>query len=611
MPGIGEEWMPTTNDAVAQGITWDLSDLYGAYDDPQIAADVERLRSEAAAFADTYRGTVDVEGGPAAALLLAAVTALEELHERSGRLQAYAGLLYSADTGRDEHRDLEQRTEQQLTEIQNLVLFFDLEWSRVDEATAQALLDDPQLATHRHYLEQVRKYRPHLLSEPEEQIVNEKDLTGPLAWARLHTEITSSLTFSVERDGTQRDHTLDEVLALFHHPDRNLRRRAHDALYAVLEGQGAVLTYVYDTLIQDHLNMDRLRDYPDAMAQRHLSNEVDPAAVAAMMEVTEANYGLAQAYFELKRRLLQLPELRLYDQYAPVGNVDREYPFSDAREMVLESYEAFDPQFRDIALRFFDGRWIDADPRPGKRGGAFCWSPSPQTHPYVLCNYTGTFRDVMTVAHELGHGVHGWLAREQTLLNYHPTLPLAETASVFGEIAVFDRLVASEQDPATALALTCAKVEDIFATVFRQNVLTRFEQTAYAARGDGRLTSDRLSDLWIEANGKYYGDAVQLTEGYRWGWSYIPHFIHTRFYCYAYTFAELLVLALYSLYREQGRAFVPRFLDLLRSGGCDSPAALLAPLGVDYRDPAFWEHGFAELRRLITRAEELAATAGV
>ncbi len=611
MPVTGEERMPTTNDAVAQGITWDLSDLYGAYDDPRIAADVERLRVEASAFADTYRGTVDVDGGPAAELLLAAVTALEELHERSGRLQAYAGLLYSADTGRDEHRDLEQRTEQQLTEIQNLVLFFELEWSRVDDVTAQALLDDPQLATHRHYLEQVRKYRPHLLSEPEERIVNEKDLTGPSAWARLHTEITSSLTFSVERDGTPRDHTLDEVLALFHHPDRDLRRRGHDALYAVLQEQGAVLTYVYDTLIQDHLNMDRLRDYPDAMAQRHLSNEVDPAAVAAMMEVTEANYGLAQAYFELKRRLLQLPELRLYDQYAPVGNVDREYPFGDAREMVLESYGAFDPQFRDIALRFFDGRWIDADPRPGKRGGAFCWSPSPQMHPYVLCNYTGTFRDVMTVAHELGHGVHGWLAREQTLLNYHPTLPLAETASVFGEIAVFDRLVASEQDPATALALTCAKVEDIFATVFRQNVLTRFEQTAYEARGDGRLTSDRLSDLWIEANGKYYGDAVQMTEGYRWGWSYIPHFIHTRFYCYAYTFAELLVLALYSLYREQGRAFVPRFLDLLRSGGRDTPAALLAPLGVDYRDPAFWERGFAELRRLITRAEELAETAGV
>ena len=611
MPFTGEEWMPTTNDAVAQGITWDLSDLYGAYDDPRIAADVERLRSEAAAFADTYRGTVDVDGGPSAELLLAAVTALEELHEQSGRLQAYAGLLYSADTGRDEHRDLEQRTEQQLTEIQNLVLFFDLEWSRVDDATAEALLDDPQLATHRHYLEQVRKYQPHLLSEPEEQIVNEKDLTGPLAWARLHTEITSSLTFSVERDGTPRDHTLDEVLALFHHPDRDLRRRGHDALYAVLQERGAVLTYVYDTLIQDHLNMDRLRDYPDAMAQRHLANEVDPAAVAAMMEVTEANYGLAQAYFKLKRRLLKLPELRLYDQYAPVGDVDRQYPFSDAREMVLESYGAFDPQFRDIALRFFDGRWIDAEPRPGKRGGAFCWSPSPQTHPYVLCNYTDTFRDVMTVAHELGHGVHGWLAREQTLLNYHPTLPLAETASVFGEIAVFDRLVLSEQDPATALALTCAKVEDIFATVFRQNVLTRFEQTAYAARGDGRLTSDRLSDLWIEANGKYYGDAVQMTEGYRWGWSYIPHFIHTRFYCYAYTFAELLVLALYSLYREQGRAFVPRFLDLLRSGGRDTPAALLAPLGVDYRDPAFWERGFAELRRLITRAEELAETAGV
>lgn len=601
--------MSTTNKTAGHGVSWDLSDLYHAYDDPNIAADVEQLKRDAESFAETYRATVDVQGGPSAEHLSSALKALEQLHEQSSRLQAYAGLLYSADTAKAEHRDLEQRTEQQFAEIQNLILFFDLEWSVLDDVVAQALLQDPRLATYGHYLQQLRKYRPHVLSEPEEKVVNEKDLSGSLAWARLHTEITSSLTFSVKRDGMYRNHTLDEVLALFHHPHQDLRRDAHDSLYSVLREQGAVLTYLYDTLIQDHLNMDRLRSYPDSMAQRHLSNEVDPAAVSAMMEVTEANYGLAQEYFMLKSRLLKLPSLQIYDQYAPVGNVERQYPFEEAREMVLDAYEAFDPQFRSIALRFFDEQWIDAEPRQGKRGGAFCWSPSPQTHPYVLCNYAGTFRDVMTVAHELGHGVHGWLGREQSLFNYHPTLPLAETASVFGEIAVFDRLVGGEEDPATELALTCAKVEDAFATIFRQNVLTRFEQAAYDSRKSGRLTPEKLADLWIDANDKYYGDSVQMTDGYRWGWSYIPHFIHTRFYCYAYTFAQLLVLALYSLYREQGPAFVPRFLDLLRAGGSDTPAALLAPLGVDYRAPEFWERGFTELKALIKRAQELAETA--
>lgn len=342
------------------------------------------------------------------------------------------------------------------------------------------------------------------------------------------------------------------------------------------------------------------------MSSRHLSNEVQPEAVEAMMQAVEANYGLAQDYFRLKSRLLKLDRLLLYDQYAPVLETSSKVPFAEGREIVLESYGAIDPRFRDIAQEFFDRRWIDAEPRPGKRGGAYCSSPSPQLHPWVLCSYHGTSRDTMTVAHELGHGLHGMLSRRQSLFNYHSTLPLAETASVFGEMMVFNRLVQRESDPRARLGLVCGKIEDAFGTVYRQNVLTRFEQGAFAARTEARLTPEHLGDIWIEANKRYYGDAVQVTEGYRWGWSYIPHFIHSRFYCYAYVFGELLVLALFRMYQEQGPSFVPKFVTLLESGGSDTPDRLLAPFGVDLRDAGFWQKGFDELTRLVRWAEELA-----
>jgi oligoendopeptidase F len=396
-----------------------------------------------------------------------------------------------------------------------------------------------------------------------------------------------------------------------HEPDRDLRRKAHDTLYGVLAGQGQLLTYLYDTLILDHQTMDRLRGYTSPMQSRHLGNEVEPEAVEAMLQVTEANYRLAQEYFRLKARLLDLDRLMIYDQYAPLEQTATRIPFDEARAMVLESYGAIHPSFREVAQTFFDRRWVDAEPRPGKRGGAYCSYPTPKLHPWVLCSYTGTPRDAMTVAHELGHGLHGMLARKQTLFNYHSSLPLAETASVFGEMMVFDRLAHREPDPKARLGLVAGKIEDAFATIFRQNVLTRFEQVAFSARQEARLTPERLGDLWIDANGKYYGDTVQLTDGYRWGWSYIPHFIHSRFYCYAYVFGELLVLALFRMYQEEGGGFVPKFVTLLEEGGSKSPNQLLAPLGVDFRDASFWQKGFNELRRLVDWAKELAARPGL
>jgi oligoendopeptidase F len=353
------------------------------------------------------------------------------------------------------------------------------------------------------------------------------------------------------------------------------------------------------------LTMDRLRSYSGPMAQRHLSNEIDGEAVRTMMAVTEKNYPAAQDYFGLKAQLLHLPRLALYDQYAPVGKEVRSFPYDRARQVILDAFEAFHPTFRRIADEFFAKNWIDAEIRQGKRGGAFCASPSPRLHPYILCNYDDNLRDVMTVAHELGHGLHGCLSRKQNYFNYDTPLTTAETASVFGEMLVFDHLLAKQTDPQVQISLLAGKLEDIFATVFRQNVLTRFEELAFAARKEKRLTPETLGTLWLEANGKYYGDAVDMPEGYRWGWSYIPHFIHSRFYCYSYVFGQLLVLALYRLYKDEGQSFVPKYFALLEAGGSDSPDALLKPLGVDIHNPSFWQKGFEEITGLVTRLRAL------
>jgi oligoendopeptidase F len=353
--------------------------------------------------------------------------------------------------------------------------------------------------------------------------------------------------------------------------------------------------------------MDRLRHYADPMAARNLSNEVSAEAVARMMDVTEAHYPLAQEYFRLKARLLGLPRMATYDQYAPLHREARRITYDEAQLSILTALGAFAPRFQEIAAEFFDRHWIDAELRPGKRGGAFCSAPTPRLHPYILCNYSDTVRDAVTVAHELGHGLHYYLSRRQSLFNYHPPLPMAEMASVFAEMLVFDHLVGGLDDPADQLALLTSKIEDILATVFRQNVMTRYEQGAFARRQKGRLTAEALGDVWTAVHQPYYGDALEMTEGYqRWGWSYIPHFIQTRFYCYSYTFGELLVLALYALYHREGASFVPRYVELLSSGASRAPEELLAPMGVDFRDPDFWGLGFAELRRLITWATDLA-----
>jgi len=594
----------------AEGIRWNLNDLFAAYDDPKIEATLRTCDAGAEAFAKRFRSQIEQPKTLTAASLLEALEELETIYEALGRVGSYAGLLYAADTANPEYQDLEQRVEQRSTEIRNQLLFFELEWLRFDDETANRLTGDPLLKTYKHYLANLRRYRPHTLTELEEKLINEKDNTGRNAFGRLFSEITSGLTFSFEKENKKEDLNLSQILSLLHEPDRALRRRAMDTLYEGLSQHGQVLTFTYDTLIQDHLTMDRLRAYPDPMSQRHLFNQIDGEAVKTMMGVTESNYGLAQDYFRLKAELLQLPKLALYDQYAPVGKEVRPFPYPQAQQVIIEAFESFDPSFRQLATEFFAKNWIDAEIRKGKRGGAFCASPSPQLHPYILCNYDDNLRDVMTVAHELGHGMHGCLSRTQNYFDYDTPLTIAETASVFAEMLVFDYLLGQQTDPQVQIALIAGKIEDIFATVFRQNVLTRFEELAFAARKEKRLTPDALGNLWLEANREYYGDAVDMSEGYRWGWSYIPHFIHSRFYCYSYVFGQLLVLALYRMYKNEGKSFIPKYLTLLEAGGSDTPQTLLNPLGVNIHDAEFWQRGFEEMKGLVFKLRRLVETTG-
>jgi len=589
----------------AEGIRWDLSNLFRADDDPRIEKTLKDCRSQAERFAARFRAAMDTPQTLAANTLLQALHDLESIYEALGRVGSYAGLLYAADTAKPEHQDLEQRVEQRSTEIRNLLLFFELAWLKVEDESANKLINDRQLESYRHYLTSLRRYRPHTLSELEEKLINEKDNTGRNAFGRLFSEMTSSLTFKLEREGKSEELNLSQILSLLHEPDRSLRQRAMGTLYQGLSQHGQVLTFIYDTLIQDNLTTDRLRHYSNPMAPRHLSNEIDGDAVKTMMEVTEANFGLAHDYFRVKAKLLELPKLALCDQYAPVGKEVRPFPYEQAKEVVLNAFGAFDPSFRALASEFFAKNWIDAEIRKGKRGGAFCASPSPQLHPYILCNYDDNLRDVMTVAHELGHGLHGCLSRKQNYFNYDTPLTTAETASVFAEMLVFDYLLAQQTDQEAQIALLAGKIEDVFVTVFRQNVLTRFEELAFAARKEKRLTPEALGKLWLDANGKYYGDAVDMPDGYQWGWSYIPHFIHSRFYCYSYVFGQLLVLALYRMYKDQGKSFVPKYLALLEAGGSDTPDALLKPLGVNIHKAEFWQKGFEEISALVRKLQSL------
>jgi len=588
----------------AAGVRWDLSHLFDGPDDPRLEQALDRSLESAGAFAAEYRGRV---ADLTASELADAVDAYEGTQEPSARAGAYAQLLFAGDTATPRHGALLQRVQERGIEIRNLLLFFELEWVAVEDERADALLEHPALARRRHLLRSMRRYRPHVLSEPEERIVGEMANTGRHAMSRLFDETMSCLTFPVEREGETQELGEEEVLSLLYAPEREVRRAAARGLTEGLRGNARTLAFIFNTLVHDKAIEDRLRHYAEPMQGRNLANEIDAASVDSLISAAVTRYPLVARYYRLKAKLLGIDALADYDRYAPIPGAEGERSFDDARRIVLDAYGDFAPELADVARRFFDERWIDAELRPGKRGGAFCASTVPSVHPYVLLNYTGNLRDVMTVAHELGHGVHQVLAAPQGLFEQDTPLTTAETASVFGEMLVFRRLMREESDPRVRLALLCGKIEDAFATVFRQIAMTRFEQSLHAARREeGELPIERVNELWMAANRPMFGDSVELTEDYGWWWLYIPHFVHSPFYCYAYAYGELLVLALLRRYDEEGADFVPRYLALLAAGGSDTPAALLSRIGLDVTDPGFWDGGLVLLEDLLVQAEVLA-----
>ncbi|MEW6684317.1 MAG: M3 family oligoendopeptidase [Nitrospirota bacterium] len=585
---------------------WTLTDLYAGPEDPAITRDAQDALAQAEAFERRYRGRL-AAGAVTPAELAEALGQIEAMTERLRKVATYASLLFSADMTDPRHGALFQASQEQATALRQRLTFFDLEWSALSSDAAAVHLAAPELDRYRHYLEVERALSPHRLSEPEELVLETKANTGVRAFQRLFDEVLAHARFEVVVGAKRERLTEQETLARLHAPSRAVRKAAARGLTKGLDGHAHILTSVFNVIAADQSSTDRLRKFPTPMAARNLANEIDQPAVDALLAAVERGYPVVRRYYRLKQRLLGVSRLYDYDRYAPLPASGRTIRWDQARRTVLDAFDAFSPDMAGIAARFFDGRWIDAAVRPGKRGGAFAHSAVPSAHPYVLLNYTGTARDVMTLAHELGHGVHQYLSRSQGCLQADTPLTMAETASVFGEMLVFRAIKEAERDPARALALVCGMIEDSCSTIFRQVVLTRFEQALHdARRRDGELSTERISGLWLAANRAMFGNSVTLTEDYGRWWSYIPHFIHSPFYCYAYAFGALLVFALYRRYVDEGKAFVPKYLALLSAGGSDAPERLLAKAGVDLGAPGFWDGGIEVLAEWVDQAEKLA-----
>jgi oligoendopeptidase F len=586
-----------------QEVAWDLDPLVDG-DGPEGA---DRLLAEAderaARFAEAHAGHVAELDGPG---LAAAMSELEMIVDLIGRVGSYAMLRFAVDTADHANGALLARVQEKATAVETKLVFFELEWAALDDARVEELLAADGLETTRHHLRTLRRYRPHLLSEPEEKLMTEKGLTGRDAWTRLFSELTSAIRVDLpDADGGV---PLDVALSRLMAPDREIRRATAEAVNAALEPGLRTRAYVFNTLLQDKSVDDRLRAYPSWIASRNLSNEASDESVQALLETVRANYDLPQRWYRLKAQLLGVDRLVDYDRMASVADEEVAVDWPDATDLVLSSFHDFSPTLGDLAQRFFDERWIDAPVRPNKRGGAFCAYTTPSVHPFVMLNYTSRRRDVLTLAHELGHGLHAALARPRGPLEQHTPLTVSETASVFGETLVFRRLLDAADTPQSRLALLAENIEGSIATVFRQTAMNRFEELVHTARrGEGELSVERFGELWHQSQAELLGDAVEITGGYRMWWSYVPHFIGTPGYVYAYAYGQLLALSVYRRYLEEGEDFVPRYLELLAAGGSRSPEDLAAIAGLDLADPSFWAKGLDLVRDQLEAAEAAAA----
>lgn len=595
---------PALADLGALDVAWDLEPLLQVDE----GGSVESLLSKADALADRLAEKRGLVATFTATDLAEFMTSLADLHDVLGRAGSYAGLRFAVDTADAEVAATMQKVEEHSVAVSTKLLFFELEWAQLDDAAAEQLLSSNDLAWCAHHLRSIRRYRDHLLSEPEERILAEKSISGASAWARLFSEQTSAIVVELPSGPAK----LEMALSLLADPSHQVRRTAAEAISEALNPGLRTRAFIYNTLLADKATDDRLRSYPTWITSRNLANEATDESVQALVDSVQARYDIPQAWYRLKAKILGVDRLADYDRMASVAESESQVGWAEARELVLDAYQSFSPEMAEIAERFFAENWIDAPVRDAKRPGAFCAYTVPSHHPYLMLNWTGRRRDVLTLAHEMGHGLHAYLSREQGIFHQSTPLTLAETASVFGETVTFGRLLEATTDPRERLALLAESIEGAIATVFRQTAMNRFENAVHVARREqGELSVDTFGQHWLETQGEMLGDAVELSPGYATWWSYIPHFIGTPGYVYAYAYGQLLALSVYARYETEGHDFVSRYMDLLSSGGSLPPEELGLIVGVDLSDPGFWDGGLAIVQSQLEAAETAAHDAGV
>jgi oligoendopeptidase F len=596
--------MTTTEITGAEEVSWDLSDLFDGSDDPRIEEDIAEAEASAAAFRERYYAKV---ADLTAAELADAIAERERIEEVLTRVGYFAHLNFSTDMADAPRGALVARITEKGAQLDTQLLFFGLEIAALDDAAADALLAGPELERWGHWFRSLRKFRPYLLSEAEEKIMTEKSVSGSSAWDRLFDELTGAIRVVIDGDET----SFEEAMAKLYSGDRDVRRTAAEAVTESLAPGLRTRAFIFNSILVDKSIDDRLRGYPTWISARNLRNDTTDEAVQALIDATTSRYDVVQRYYTLKAKLLGLDRLSHFDRMAPLGDDPSKIPWDEARALVTNSYADFAQEAGDAMERFFAENWIDAAVRDNKRTGAFCATTVPGVHPYILMSYTGDRRSILTLAHELGHGLHGYLSQSLGLFNASTPLTTAETASVFGEALTFKRLLALEEDPQGRLDLLAGRMEDSIATVFRQVAMNRFEDAVHTARREeGELSTEKLEELWLQVQGDLFGDSVD-TEGYGTWWSYIPHFIGTPGYVYAYAYGFLFALSIFRKYELEGDSLVEPYFELLRAGGSKPPEELAAMVGLDLTDPEIWATGLDALSSELDEAEALAQEIGL
>ena len=579
---------------------WSLAPLYSGYESAELQSAFDMIEEQVTSF-EGLRNKLNPD--MPADQFVDVMRASEETARVANKLYSFAGLSFTADTQDQKAQSLQNRVLQFLAEVENRTLFFSLWWKELDGDNAKRLLDAS--GGYRYYLEAMRLYKPHTLSEAEEKILNIKNVTGSNALVNLYDSITNRYVVKMKVNGKEKEMTSAELFSYRYSTDPKVRAESYQAQFKVLANDGPILGQMYQTRLRDWHNENvNLRKFSSPIAARNLSNDIPDEAVDALLGVARKNVNIFQRYFNMKAKYIGMKKLRRYDIYAPVARAKKTYSFDEAVNMVLDASNGFEPKVADLAKRVFDESRIDSEIRKGKAGGAFCWSVVPEMTPWVLVNYQGTGREVATLAHELGHAIHAMLASHHNTFTFHSSLPLAETASTFAEMVLIDKLLTEEKDESVRRDILFKQMDDAYATIMRQSYFALFEKQAHEMV-QKNASADDLAAAYLENLKEQFGDSLELSDEFKWEWVGIPHIYHTPFYVYAYAFGQLLVLALYQQFKAEGESFKPKYLRILSAGGSEAPEKILSEAGINIRDPKFWQGGFDVLEKLVSELEKL------